>query len=110
MRPGLCSNLVGALIVLLTTGEWARSDEYIAEGDLFAYQASAPLDLKETGVEKREGALVHDVVFTAHPGSPGGQNAYLVVPEGKGPFAGVLWVHWLGEPATTNRTQYLAEA
>lgn len=36
-------------------------------------------------------------------------KAYVVVPEGKGPFAGVLWVHWLGEPSTTNRTQFLKE-
>jgi pimeloyl-ACP methyl ester carboxylesterase len=34
----------------------------------------------------------------------------VVTPEGKGPFAGVLWVHWLGEPETTNRTQFLNEA
>jgi dienelactone hydrolase len=113
MKPGRCSNLVGALLVFSATGLLARASSCVARassGDDFAYQVSAPLDVKEAGVEKREGAVVHDVVFTAHPGSPGAQKAYLVVPEGTGPFAGVLWVHWLGEPATTNRTQYLAEA
>jgi dienelactone hydrolase len=76
---------------------------------LFAYDARAGLDVKEVGAEKREGGTVRDITF---PGAPGGPpvKAYLVVPDGPGPFAGVLWVHWLGEPATTNRTQFLSEA
>src|SRR5262249_12315567 len=108
MRFWSGSTLVGALLVFSATGQTARADEGIAAA--FAYPVSAPLDLKEVGVEKREGATVHDMVFAANPGAPAAQKAYLVVPEGKGPFAGVLWVHWLGDPATTNRTQYLAEA
>jgi dienelactone hydrolase len=106
MRLGLRLALVGAILVLGPTGGVVRADEHAA----FAYSASAPLDVKEVGVEKREGATVHDIVFAANPGAPAAQKAYLVVPEGKGPFAGILWVHWLGEPATTNRTQYVGEA
>jgi dienelactone hydrolase len=37
-------------------------------------------------------------------------KAYLVPGAGPAAHPGVLWVHWLGEPATTNRTQFLAEA
>ncbi len=39
-------------------------------------------------------------------------TATLLVPAGAGPHeeAGILWVHWLGEPATTNRTEFLEEA
>jgi fermentation-respiration switch protein FrsA (DUF1100 family) len=39
-------------------------------------------------------------------------NAYLVAPstEDTRPCAGVLWVHWLGDPATTSRLQFLDEA
>jgi dienelactone hydrolase len=39
-----------------------------------------------------------------------GIEAYLVTPEGNGPFPGILYVHWLGASATTNRTEFLLEA
>jgi len=84
------------------------SDDFAARAALFAYDANTGFDVKEVGVEKRPGASVRDLTFDALTGQP--VKAYLVVPEGKGPFAGVLWVHWLGEPETTNRTQYLSEA
>jgi hypothetical protein len=101
-----------ALAALLMPGaaSLAAENEFDAQAALFAYPTSAPFDVKEVGKESRGSATVHDIAFTAHPGAPGGQKAYLVVPAGKGPFAGTLWVHWLGEPATTNRTQYLGEA
>jgi cephalosporin-C deacetylase-like acetyl esterase len=85
-------------------------EEWNAQVALFKYDASADFALKEVGVEKRGRASVRDVTFAAVPDGQEGVKAYLVVPEGKGPWAGVLWVHWLGEPATTNRTQYLDEA
>ena len=87
----------------------ADPPEFKAQAALFDYPASAPLVAKEAGVEKRDGATVHDVTFAAVPGAKDVTKAYLVVPEGQGPFAGVLWVHWLGE-AHANRTQYLGEA
>src|SRR5262245_59950733 len=112
MRLGLCPALVGALLGFSTNGAVARAaeGEFDSQAAPFAYPANAPFDVKEVGNEKREGAMVHDIVFVANPGGPAAQKAYLVVPEGKGPFAGILWVHWLGDPATTNRTQYRGEA
>jgi dienelactone hydrolase len=76
-----------------------------ARVELFAYDAGAPLVAKDAVPQ----VLVRDVTF---PGAPGGPEvrAYVVSPSGKGPFAGALWVHWLGEPVTTNRTQFLDEA
>jgi len=76
---------------------------------LFRYDASADLRIEEVGTVTQGTAAVHDLSFTPLPGRAP-VKAYLVVPEGKGPFAGVLWVHWLGEPATTNRFQFLKEA
>jgi dienelactone hydrolase len=76
--------------------------------DLFAYNKSAPLNLQEIGRETRGAALVRDITFT-----PADQpvKAYLVAPAaGDGPHAAILYVHWLGEPKTTNRTQFLDEA
>jgi prolyl oligopeptidase family protein len=55
-------------------------------------------------------ANVTDVTF---PGSePGSQvHAYLVTPKAMPPkAAGVLWVHWLGDPKTTNKTEFLNDA
>ena len=81
-----------------------------ARAALFAYDRKAPLDVKEVGREVREGGVVvRDVTFAATPGGAP-VKAYIVSPAGKGPFAGILWMHWLGEPATTNRTQFLKEA
>ena len=112
MNAGFGSGLAGFLLftAIATTPSAAAEGEFDAQKAPFAYPASAPLDVKEIGQEKRDGATVHDIVFAANPAGPAAQKAYLVVPDGKGPFAGILWVHWLGEPATTNRTQYLGEA
>jgi predicted esterase len=76
---------------------------------LFKYDASVPLDIKEIGVSEQGGAKIRDVTFAANIGGDP-VEAYIVTPKGSGPFAGILYVHWLGEPATTNRTQFLDEA
>lgn len=76
--------------------------------DLFAYDRAAPLNVVEAGRETRGPAVVRDVTFT-----PAGRpvKAYLVTPvAAEGPHAAILYVHWLGEPATTNRSQFLDEA
>ncbi len=76
---------------------------------LFDYDRNAPFDVKEMGVETRGGAVVHDLTFV---GTKTPIKAYLVAPAsgGSDPQAAILWVHWLGEPETTNRTQFLPEA
>lgn len=83
-------------------------DDLAARDALFAYDARIPLAVREKGVERGDGFLTRDVTFDALSGAP--VAAWVVSPEGTGPFAAVLWVHWLGEPATTNRSQFLAEA
>ncbi len=76
---------------------------------IFDYDKSAPLGFEEISREIRGGALIRDAVF-----SPAGKpvKAYLVSPaeESKNPHAAILYVHWLGEPKTTNRTEFLDEA
>jgi dienelactone hydrolase len=76
---------------------------------LTRYPAELPLDVREEKVEQRNRATVRDVTFAGL--SPTDRmRAYVVTPPGRGPFAGVLYVHWLGEPETTNRTQFLDDA
>jgi hypothetical protein len=75
---------------------------------IFDYDHSAPLNLQEVGREIRDGALIRDITF-----SPTDKpvKAFLVTPvSGNGPHAAILYVHWLGEPKTTNRTEFLEEA
>lgn len=109
-RRMLGAVLGGAALVAVVVPPVARAaDEQDAQAALFRYDAAADLKVQEVGVEEQGAASVHDLRFTPLPGRDP-VKAYLVVPEGKGPFAGVLWVHWLGEPATTNRTQFLKEA
>lgn len=67
--------------------------------------------METTGTESRGDVAVTDLAFAATPGDAAARTkAYLVRPAGAGPFAAILWVHWLGDPATTNRTQFLDEA
>jgi dienelactone hydrolase len=105
MRP----HLLAALLALSWPTGVLRADEVDVQAALFRYDAAADLKVEEAGLEKQGTAAVHDIRFTPGPGAEP-VKAYVVVPAGKGPFAGVLWVHWLGEPATTNRTEFLKEA
>ncbi|MBI4671442.1 MAG: hypothetical protein HY741_07215 [Chloroflexi bacterium] len=77
----------------------------------FNYNSTIPLnireleppDLKRLQITLPEGATLREIAYDA----PGGVvKAYLVEPRGKGPFAGVLWVHKY--PGTN--TEFLPEA
>jgi cephalosporin-C deacetylase-like acetyl esterase len=73
------------------------------------YDHAAPLDVREGSVQKRRGVSIHDVSYA----SPGGGRvpASLVVPDGRGPFAAVLWGHWYWENSGfRNRREFLEEA
>ena len=108
-RRGQAAALVVAALVLAPPTQARAADEFEAQAALFRYDASARLAVQEVGASKQGTVSIHDIRFTPVAGAEP-VKAYLVVPDGSGPFAGVLWVHWLGEPATTNRTQFLKEA
>jgi len=80
--------------------------------ELFAYDSAAPLGVQVAGSKTVGAATVQDVTFVARPDRPAERlAAYIVAPAVPRPaMAAVLWVHWLGEPATTNRTEFLDEA
>ncbi|HTL66751.1 MAG TPA: hypothetical protein VL200_03740 [Lacunisphaera sp.] len=78
-----------------------------ADADLFTYDHTAPLESHEVGREMRGTATLHDITFV---GTKDPIKAYLVTPAAPGPHPAILYVHWLGEPATTNRTEFLDEA
>jgi len=75
----------------------------------FDYDQKAPLDTKEAGVEHRGPVAIHDISYASPKG--GRVPAYLVEPEGKGPFAAVIWGHWyMPGSAFLNRKEFLDEA
>lgn len=70
----------------------------------FAYDRAAPLDIEEVSVSNRDGIQVHIISYVSPKG--GRVPAYLVVPPGVGPFAGMLFMHAGGE----SRNEFLDEA
>jgi predicted esterase len=79
-----------------------------ASAMLFDYDHSAPLDIQEIGNETRDDTVVRDITFI---GAKSPIKAYLVTPVHVGEsLAAILYVHWLGERQTTNRTEFLNEA
>jgi dienelactone hydrolase len=75
----------------------------------FDYNQKAPFDFALAGVEQRGDIYIQDVSFASPKG--GRVPAYLVVPDGKGPYAAVIWGHWYqdGSPFR-NRKEFLEEA
>jgi len=97
-----------ALALLLLTGG-ARGAEVLAPTS-FAYDTKAPLDLRDEAAAQKQGDVtVRDVSFAA---ATAGERtrAFLVVPPNADKRSAVLWVHWLGEPKTTNRVEFLDDA
>jgi hypothetical protein len=56
---------------------------------LYDYDSSAPFDVQEVKSEQKDGATVHDLSYV---GPKGRITAFLVVPDGDGPFPAVLFM------------------
>jgi dienelactone hydrolase len=96
-----------SLILLIAFAVVARAQtQPDISGRLFRYN-NTPVKFKVVSSESRGDVDVRDITFSPAPGRE--IKAYLVVPKGSGPFAGILWVHWLGA-AKSNRTQFVDEA
>ena len=75
----------------------------------FSYAASAPLDIRGGAAKTKDGVSIRDITFA----SPvrGRVTAEIIGPAKSvksGP--GVLFVHWLGDPPTTNLTEFIPDA
>lgn len=75
----------------------------------FDYERKAPLDARELSRESRDGVTLIDLTYASPLG--GRVPAYLVVPAGRGPFAAILFGHWMmpGSPMR-DRREFLDEA
>jgi len=65
-------------------------------GKIFTYDAQVPLDVQEVRSKREEGVTIIDLTYASPKG--GRVPATLVVPDGTGPFAGILYQH--GMPST----------
>jgi cephalosporin-C deacetylase-like acetyl esterase len=92
------------LIALLGGTVVTQSEDFSKLRRMSLYDRKMPLDVKETGVENRDGIQVHDISYASPKG--GRVTAYLVVPPGKGKLAGIIFMHM--RPGS--RTIFLDEA
>ena len=83
------------------------------------YDEHAALDIKEKGVQVRDGIKIVDLSYAspvgdrlALVGPNGGMvTAYLILPPGPGPFPAVIYGHWcMPGSDKKNRTEFLEEA
>ena len=95
------------LLAFSLTAQAQSGNDVAARRAQFRYDDKRPVTVNEVSSEQRGDVTVRDITFSPTPGKE--IKAYLVVPNGSGPFAGILWVHWLGEEKS-NRTQFLNEA
>jgi len=106
MRILISRILVAAIFAITALSLLAQNADLLRH---FAYDQKAPLDVQETGVEHRGGVTIHDISYASPKG--GRVPAYLVVPDGKGPFAAAIWGHWyMPGSEFLNRKEFLAEA
>ena len=80
------------------------------QATLFNYDASLPLNIKETSRREEKGARLRDITY-ATP-TKGTNAATLITPrtQAAAPAPAVLFVHWYGPPApTSNRTQFIPD-
>jgi len=71
---------------------------------LFDYDPKQPLDVQDTVIAQFSGGTLHDITYASPRG--GRVGAYLVVPEGRGPFAAILFGHW----GNGTRAEFIPEA
>lgn len=112
MKSFLC-----AVFLLISAAVAQEDDNQLLRH--WKYNKSAPLDMKQAGVQERDGVAVYDISYSSPVGdrSPavgpngGVVTAYLVVPIGKGPFPSVIYGHWcMPGSEKKNRDEFLNEA
>jgi dienelactone hydrolase len=95
-----------SFLLISSVTSWAQSYSCPSALD---YDHAASLEMKETGVDRRDHVDIQDISYASPKG--GRVQAYLVVPDGKGPFAAVIWGHWYWSNSEFhNRREFLEEA
>jgi dienelactone hydrolase len=97
---------VGILLVGLSLLQAARAagDSFEELKQMYDYDHKQALNVQEKVLHQHDHVRVYDLSYDSPKG--GRVTAYLVVPDGKGPFAGLVFGHW----GPGNRTEFLPEA
>jgi dienelactone hydrolase len=96
---------LGIIFLWLAVAQGAAGDEQFQQlKEMYDYDPQQPLHVQEKLLYQREGVKVYDLSYASPKG--GRVTAYLVTPNGKGPFAGLVFGHW----GPGNRTEFLPEA
>jgi len=100
------STLAFAIVVLLAPAAYAQSAPLTREA--FSYDAAKPLGVRILH-QSHEGTLTIQEITFASPNG-GDIHAQLVFPRNRTNRGGALFVHWLGDPKTTNLTEFHRDA
>lgn len=97
---------IASMLVITSCGIAFAQAKSIGElRQMFDYARSLPLDVKEIGIEERNGVRIHDFSYQSPKG--GRVTAYMVVPSDKRrKFAGIIFMH----PRPGSRKNFLDEA
>lgn len=93
-----------ARALLIVAAARLPGDDLDALRRLFDYDAKKPIEARLTLQRDDGGVKVYDLLYPSP--RDGMVTGYLVVPGGKGPFAGLVFGHW----GPGNRTEFLPEA
>jgi dienelactone hydrolase len=98
--------LIFVLALIFASRVSAQDPNFIRH---FDYNKSSSLELRTIGTETHGDVTVYDVTYASPKG--GVVPAFIVVPKGKGKFAGVVWGHWYWTNSPMrNRKEFLDEA
>jgi cephalosporin-C deacetylase-like acetyl esterase len=101
-------SLIASLLLVLLRSGFAQ-DSFTQDAKHFDYDSSAPLDVKELSTKSRDGVSIHEITYASPKG--GRVSASLIVPQGNGKFAAILWGHWMmPHSPVANRQEFLEEA
>jgi fermentation-respiration switch protein FrsA (DUF1100 family) len=96
-------------LLLATSAAQAAEPRFEDLAHEFDYDRNASLNVREEKKEQRDGVTIIELSYDSPRG--GRVPATLVVPPGKGPFAGILFGHWMMPRSSfRNRKEFLDEA
>ena len=99
-------SLASLLAIFAAKAAEPHFDDLVRE---FDYDRNASLNIRENKKAQRDGVTVIELTYDSPRG--GQVPATLVVPAGKGPFAGILFGHWMMPRSSfRNRKEFLEEA
>jgi hypothetical protein len=101
-------SLIASLLLVLLRSGFAQ-DSFTLDAKHFDYDSDARLYVKELSAKSHDGVSIHRITYASLKG--GRDSASLIVPQGKGKFAVILWGHWMmPHSPVANWQEFLEEA